>query len=104
MKSPLTALEDRFEDNLPNWYWKYTVDFQIWRYKIFPWYYRWKNLRRHKRNMIDKFGFVPTVGDRVNDCRGIDGIITSVDKEDPDTVVIDGVHNCSLWHCCDRNE
>lgn len=103
MKTPLDYFEDLVESRgreLPDRYYKVVIGFQSWRERTFPWYYTWEQTRIHHRLMMEKFGFVPTLGDKVEDCRGIVGTITSVDPDDPDMVIIDDTHSCSLWHCC----
>jgi hypothetical protein len=75
--------------------------FFLARLNLFPWWYDWRHRLRHRRDMLDKFGLVPTAGHQVNDCRGEDHTIMAVDPSDPDTVTLDDGFVCSLWHCCD---
>jgi hypothetical protein len=89
---------------LPDAYHTMMLNFCFARRRAFPTYYNWKRARAHRRRMIEKFGYVPGVGDRVEDCRGVIGTITEVDARGPDTVVIDDEHACSLWNCCDPVE
>lgn len=99
--NPLHYLEDRFERFFPDWYWEATLRFYLWRERRFPWFYAWKHRRRHRANMLYKFGFVPGVGDLVEDCRGQVHRIAELDADDPDTVIFADGFGCSLWNCCD---
>lgn len=74
--------------------------FFLLRMKLFPWWYEWRFRSRFRRDMMAKFGYIPSVGTVVNDCRGQNHAIASVDPSDPDTVTLDDGMVCSLWHCC----
>lgn len=76
------------------------LSFFLWRQETFPRFYRWRGNRRFRKDMFEKFGFVPVAGDLVEDCRGEVHRIESVFQSDPDSVVLDDGFTCSLWHCC----
>lgn len=91
----------KIEDLFPDGYHMFMLRLYEWRRGIFPWWYRWRMVRRHRRDMMEKFGFVPGVGDAVEDCRMKVLKIIEVDAEDPDMVTLEDGATCSLWHCCD---
>lgn len=72
----------------------------LWRREKFSWFYDWKMARRHKKDMIAEFGYVPGVGDVVEDCRGETHRIVSVDPRDHDSVTLDDGFGASLHACC----
>lgn len=83
-------------------YQTFMMHFYILRRKLFPWWYEWRAQRVHRKSMLDKFGYIPGVGDYVEDCRLEVHLITAVDHDDPDTVTFEDGFTCSLWNCCDR--
>jgi hypothetical protein len=91
----------RVHDGLfPDLYFRVLLKAMDWRWDTFPWYYRRRQLLEHQHNMMDKFGFVPKVGDYVTDCTDTTQRIISVDDEDPDEVVLENGGSFSLWACC----
>lgn len=100
---PFGSFEDWLYKRFPNhkWYWNVVVGFHDWRRDSFPQFYAWVGRAVHERDMIEKFGFIPSVGDKVEDCRGEVHTIAWVDPTDPDHVRMDDGMACSLWHCCD---
>lgn len=91
-------LSDRYWESFP--FLESLIDLRIWREDHFRWYYRRKRIRLHRKNMMEKFGFVPGPGDWIEDCRPEVHQITSVDSRDPDEVTVDDGWTFSLWHCC----
>lgn len=57
--------------------------------------------RRHlvRKRIIEKFGYIPLVGDRVEDCKY--NVQRIVRKDDIDTVILKDGMQCSLINCCD---
>lgn len=91
----LDRFEEKYEDQIPDWYWDLTIALASARRRYFPFYYRWRQDRQTKA----KFGFLPKVGDWVNDCRNENVQIVSIDPNGDDVVCSNG-NACSLWHCC----
>jgi hypothetical protein len=90
----------KVEDRFPDPYHEFMLRIYLCRRERFPWFYQWKFDRVHRKNMMEKFGFVPGIGDKVEDCRGQVHAITELDPEDPDTVTFADGFSCSLWNCC----
>jgi hypothetical protein len=96
----LLRAEARYEDRLPDAYWKAVVRFRIWREAVFPWWFRWTERRRHDKELTEKFGFIPRAGDWLVDCRGQTGRIAHIDRGSPDLATFEDGFSCSLWQCC----
>lgn len=80
------------------------ASFLIWRLGTFPWYYRRKFRRQQVKELTEAFGYVPCVGDVVEDCRLQVHTIVFVDPEDLDSVILDDGARCSLINCCDQGK
>jgi hypothetical protein len=87
-------LSERFWNNLPEPVFYALINLE--RHITFA---DFRGHRRWKRDILDKFGYIPIVGDKVEDCRGEVHTITSMDDED--TVLFEDGFRCSLHACCD---
>jgi len=80
----------------------FMIKFYYWRRRMFNRYYENKDRKLHVKNMTEKFGFVPNIGDEVEDYRGqVHKIIKFPDPNDRDLVAFEDGFACSLWNCCD---
>lgn len=97
--NPINYLEREHEDWFPDWYWDGSVAFFFWRRKVFSAFYKRREQKRSRKMLLEQFGFIPQVGDFVENCKYEVGRIVSI-EDDMDTITMEDGAGYSLCACC----